>query len=141
MSSPGRETPPIPSSPGGAQRPAGRYDPDSGEVSALPWDPVHIKSCVLTPRVESVPLSPVGLHTHAPPALNAKCYRAPPSNARSPGWQTLHVARNSHSSGKTSVIYLLSSLWVTHLAGIWDCLYPESTPPTISMWLLLCLWV
>ena len=66
MSSPGRETPPTPSSPGGAQRPAGRYDPDSCEVSALPWDPVHIKSCVLTPRVESVSPQSCGASTHMP---------------------------------------------------------------------------
>ena len=24
---------------------------------------------------------------------------------------------------------------------VWDCLYHESAPPTILMWLLLCLWV
>ena len=63
----------------------------------------------------------------------------PPSKARPPGWWTCCGAWNSHSFGRASVIDIficgLPTCWV------WDCLYCKRTPPTISMWFLLCLWV
>ena len=37
---------------------------------------------------------------------------------RSPGWETWCRVQNLHSSERTSMILLFSSLWVTHLAGM-----------------------
>ena len=36
----------------------------------------------------------------------------------SPGWETWHGAQNHHNSGRTSLVLLFSSLWVTLLAGM-----------------------
>ena len=36
----------------------------------------------------------------------------------SPGWEAWHGAQNHHNSGRTSLVLLFSSLWVTLLAGM-----------------------
>ena len=59
----------------------------------------------------------------------------------SPGWETWHGAQNHHNSGRTSLVLLFSSLWVTLLAGMgFDFMGFDCAPPTISLW-LLCLWM
>ena len=35
-----------------------------------------------------------------------------------PGWEAWHGAQNHHNSGRTSLVILFSSLWVTLLAGM-----------------------
>lgn len=42
-----------------------------------------------------------------------------------------------HSLLWDSFCGIFSILWVNHLAVIWFCLYCESTPPTILLWLCL----
>ena len=61
--------------------------------------------------------------------------------AGSPGWETWHGVQNLHNSERTSMILLFPSLWVTHPAdmGIW--FYLDCVPPTVSLGLLLCLWI
>ena len=49
------------------------------------------------------------------------------------------VHRTFTNNGRTSLVLLFSSLWVTHRYGIWfnrDC-----TPPTVLLKLLLCFWM
>ena len=36
----------------------------------------------------------------------------------SPGWEAWHGVQNLHNKGRTSLVLLFSSLWITHLAGI-----------------------
>ena len=50
-----------PAFPGDPLKPAGRSDPDSYGVCALPWDLVHMESCVCPPKVELLHTSPSGL--------------------------------------------------------------------------------
>ena len=60
---------------------------------------------------------------------------------RSPGWEAWHQAQNLHNSGRTSLALLFSG-FVGHAPGkygIW--FYRDCTPPTISLRLLLCLWM
>ena len=60
--------------PGDPPKTAGRSDPDSYAVSALPWDPMHMKSCVHPPRVETLfPLVPWCSCTQALLAFNTRC--------------------------------------------------------------------
>ena len=35
-----------------------------------------------------------------------------------PGWEALHGVQNLHNSGRTFLVLLFSSLWVTHQAGM-----------------------
>ena len=110
--------------PGAPPRSADRYDPDSYGVSALPWDPVHMKICVYPSRVES--LLPPSLWSSSAPsllALNAKCSRGSASQCQSP--------RHGNLTGGSK----LSRLWVSL-----SSLYHVSAPPTALMWLLLCFW-
>ena len=44
--------------------------------------------------------------------------KTPRSFIRSPDWETWWGVPNLHSSGRTSLVLLSSSLWVTHLAGM-----------------------
>ena len=108
----------IPASPGDPLRSAGRSGPGSYEASALPWVPVHMKPGVHPPRVESL-FPPVlwSSCTQVPLAFKAKSSDAPP-NARPSGWGAWCGAQYSHFCGKTSVIYLFSSLGVAHPVGI-----------------------
>ena len=43
---------------------------------------------------------------------------------RSPGWEAWHGVPNLHNSGRTSLVLLFSSLWVTHLWFYHDCAPP-----------------
>ena len=36
----------------------------------------------------------------------------------SPGWEGWHKAQNLHNSGRTSLVFFFSNLWVAHPAGI-----------------------
>ena len=38
--------------------------------------------------------------------------------ARSPGWEAWHEAQNIHNSGRTSLVFFFSSLWVAHLESM-----------------------
>ena len=56
----------------------------------------------------------------------------------SPGWEAWHGVQNLHNKGRTSLVLLLSSLWITHLAGIgfdlsWLC-------PSYHFTAASCLW-
>ena len=48
------EPQPTPANPRDPPRSAGKSGPGSYGVTALPWFPVHVKSCVHPPRVESL---------------------------------------------------------------------------------------
>ena len=58
---------------------------------------------------------------------------------RFPGWEAWHGVQNLHNSARTSLVSLFSSLWVHPPGGCGIWFYCECTPPTISLWLLLCL--
>ena len=63
-------------------RPTSRSDPDSYQVTALPWDPVHMKPCVRLPRMEYLfPPGPLDFHTKYSGGGGT-----PPSNASPPGF-------------------------------------------------------
>ena len=65
----------TPISPGDLPRPASGFGPGSYGVTALPWVPVHVKSCVHLPRVKSL-FPPVlcSSCTQASLAFKAKCF-------------------------------------------------------------------
>ena len=42
----------------------------------------------------------------------------PSPSVRPPGWEAWHEVQNLHNSGRTSLVLLFSSLWVTHLVDI-----------------------
>ena len=135
------EPQPAPASPGDPPRPTGRCGPSSYGVTALPWVPVHMKTCVRSPRVEYL-FSPVlwSSSTQAPLAFKTNALGAPP-NARPPR--------------------LGSLIWGSELSFLWEILCNmitfqfvgcppgrcgigldhDSTPPITLLWLLLCLWV
>ena len=99
-------------------------------------------NCVCPPRVESL-FTPVLWHlsAQAPLAFRAKCSVGSFSKC-----QTLRL-------GNLTWCSVLSLLWGEPLRfsylpvcglptqQVWDCFYHESTPPSVSMWLLLCVWV
>ena len=110
---------PTPASPGDPPRPAGRSDPGSYGVTALPWVPVHVKPCVRPPSVESLfPSVLWSSCTQAPWPSKSNALGAPPPDARPPGWGGWHGAQSSHSCGRTYAIQVFSSLWVTHPSGM-----------------------
>ena len=97
--------------------------------------------CVCPPRVESLFL----------PVLSKSCNQIPLAFkvwfsrnssylCQTPGWEAWCGAQNLHSSGWTSVVSVLQ--FVSHPPssyGIW--FYCDCAPPTISLCLLLCLWM
>ena len=120
----------------------GNSDLVSYELTALfpgswwVWDPVCIlqeysfcflQFCTIYAVTPHCPSKPNSLGT-------------PLSVARPSGYEDQHRVQNFHPHGRTSLVYLFSSLWVIHLYDkIW--FYHDCTPPTISLWLLLCLWM
>ena len=76
MSCPHSEPKLTPAFPGDPPRPAGRSDPDSYGVPALPLDPVYLESCLCPPRVKTlVPPVLCSSCAHAPLAFNAQFSR------------------------------------------------------------------
>ena len=128
--------------PGDPPKPEGRSAPDSYGVTALPWVPVHVKSCVLPPRVESL-FSPV---------LWSSCTQSSAGLQSQMLWGLLLLMPDSQA-GEPSVGLKILNLWenlfdiiifqfVSHPPSgyrIW--LYCKSTLPPLSLWLLLCLWI
>ena len=122
----------------------------SGSVSCevpvpFPWVLVHARFCLWPRRVESL----------FPPFLWKSCNEIPlafkvkfPGDSLSLCWMPwLGIQRgiwpgtqNLRSSGRTSLILIVLQ-FVGHPPsgyGIW--FYHDCAPPTISLWLLLCLW-
>ena len=58
----------------------------------------------------------------------------------SPGWEIWCGIQNLHNSGRTSLVLLFSSLWVTHPAGMGFDFYCDCAPPT-NFLRLFCLWM
>ena len=58
----------------------------------------------------------------------------------SPGWEIWCGIQNLHNSGRTSLVLLFSSLWVTHPAGMGFDFYCDCAPPT-NFLRLFCLWI
>ena len=135
------ETEPPPASAGDPSTLAGR----SGSVSVgsllLPWVPMRTLLCVCPPRVESL----------FPPVLSKSCNQFPLAFK-------VWLCRNSSSRCQTPRFWSLtwgseaSLQWVDFCGisvlqfmghpsryGIW--FYCDCAPPTISLWLLLCLWM
>lgn len=69
---PFHELQPTLASLGDPQRPTDMSGPDSCEVTALLWDPVHVKPCVCPPRGKSVSPSPVELLHSNPTGLQSR---------------------------------------------------------------------
>ena len=55
----------------------------------------------------------------------------PSLTVRSQGWEYWHGVQNLHNSGRTSLVLLFSSLWVTHLVGMgFDFIVPVPLLPS-----------
>lgn len=67
--------------------------------------------------------------------LNSDSLGIPSPFVRSPGWEAWHVVQNLQNSGRTSLILLVSSLWVTHLASMGFDFYHDCAPPSVLLWL------
>ena len=116
-------------------------DPDSYGVPALPLDPVHMKPCVCPPTMKCL----------FPPVLWSSCIQSSLAfNAKCPGGSSSQCQTPKHGNlmwGSQTLIPVGEPLWCSYFPvcesptqWLWDCLYRESTCPTILMW-LLCLWV
>ena len=140
MSFPHNETQISPVSPGDPPSSTVRSDPDSYGVSALPWNPVHMKACVnffrngvsISPSpVELLHTSPAGLQSQV---LLGLLLPVPDPEEWEPdmGLRTLTPAGESLWYSYFPVCWL-PTWW------LWGCLYHVIAPPTILMWPPLCL--
>ena len=59
----------------------------------------------------------------------------------SPGWGAWCRALNLHNSGRTFLVLLFSSLWMTQPSGYGIWFYCNCAPPTFFLQLCLCLWM
>ena len=84
-----------------------------GSLLLSPGPGVHKTLCVPSKSGVSVSPSPVEVLQSTSDSLGILSPVAGPT-----GWRAWHGAQNLHSSGRTSVVYLFSSLWVTHPAGM-----------------------
>ena len=86
-------------------------------LSSLSW---YVQNFVCALQDWSLPLpqapgSPV-IKSHCP--ARSACMGIPIPFIRSPGWETWGEVQNLCNSGRTSLVLLFSSLWVTHPAVI-----------------------
>ena len=82
---------------------AGRSDPDSCGVPALPWDPVQVKPCAHPPKVESV----------FTPVLWSSCTQA---------WLTVNIKCSRGSSSQCQSPRLGNLMWGLELSLLWESL-------------------
>ena len=131
-----------PCHPGDPLRLVGRSSPGSYGVTALFCVPVYVKPYVHPPSVESL-FPPVlwSSCTRALLAFKAKC-----SGGSSSRGQTLRLGSLTWGSGLSLLCENLCNIIIFQFVGppsggytIWLC--RESAPPTILLWLLLCLWM
>ena len=134
---------PTQASTGGPPTLAGSFDSVPCRVTApLLWVLVHTKFCFCPPRLKSL-LPPVFWkpYNQIPLALKARC----PGDSQAVCWVSRvgNLMWGSESLQQWenffSIIVLLS---VDHPPGgyrIW--FYPDCTPPTVLLWLFLCLWM
>ena len=55
-------------------------------------------------------------------------------------WEAWQVVQNLRNSGRTFLVLSFSS-FVGHQSGLYEILiYCDCAPPTVSLWLLFCLW-
>ena len=137
---PNNEPQSFPVFPGDPPITTGRRDPDFYVVSALPWDPVHMKPCVWLSRVES--LFPPVLRSFSAQFLlhlNAKYFRGSSSQCQTPQvWEAdmrLKTLTSMHEPLQYSYFPVLS---LPH-GGYEVCLYCIVAPPTVSIWPSPCL--
>ena len=95
---PSQQAPFTPDFPGCPPRTAVRFDPESYEDFAFPWDPVHVKVCVCLLRMGS-PFPPVPWSScaQAPLAFNARCSRGSFSQCQIPTSESLLCGSELHS--------------------------------------------
>ena len=100
--------------------PAGSFDSVSFGVTApLFWVLVCAKFCLCLPRLESLFPSVLWRHiikSQWPSRLDSLGIPSP--FVGSLGWEAWHGVQNLHNNGRTSLLLLFSSLWVTHLVGM-----------------------
>ena len=120
-----------------------------GVTAPFLWVLVHATFCFWPPRLESL----------FPPVLWKSCSQIPldfkvwfpgiPSPfVRSPGWEAWRGAQDLHNSGRTSLVLLSFSLWVTHPAGCdrdlilsWLCpCYCLAAASSLSLEVGICFW-
>ena len=93
------------------------------------------------PRLESL-FPPICGNLVIKPHWSSRSFslKTPRPFIRSPDWETWCGVPNLHRSGRTSLVLLSSSLWVTHLAGMGFDFCCDCAPPTVLLHLLFGLW-
>ena len=89
-----------------------------GVIAPFAWVMVHARFCLWPPKPPLFPLvlgSPI-IKSCWPSKSNSLGIHSP--FFRSPAWEPWHGTQNLHNSGRTSLVLLFSSLWVTHPAGM-----------------------
>ena len=114
-----------PASPGDSPRYAGMSGPGSCGVTALPWVPAHVKSCVRLPRVESLlPRVLCSYGTQSPWAFKVKL--------------------SGGSSSQCQMLWLGNLTWGLELSLLGESLrynyFPVCGSPIQWIWNLIILW-
>ena len=88
-------------------------------VTALPWVPVHVKTCACPARVESL-FPPVlwSSCTQAPLTSKAKCSGGSSSQCQTPRLGSLKWGSELSLLWENLCDIIISSLWVAHLASM-----------------------
>ena len=121
---------------------AGSFGSVSCEVSALfLWVLVHTRFCLCPPRLESL-FSPVLWKScnQIPVAFKVRFPRIPSSFVRSPAGKPDMGFRTFTTVGEF-LLYYCSPVCGLPTNGYETWFYRDCAPPTISMRLLLCLWM
>lgn len=117
----------TPAFPGDPPKPTSKTVLDSHGVPDLPWDPLHRKLCVHTPRAESLfPATPNDVELLLP---------VPDPKAGKPDM----VFKMLTPIGEP-LRYCYFPICESFAWQIQHSLYCENTPPTVLLWPLLCLW-
>ena len=92
-----------------------------GVTAPFLWVLVHARLCLCPPRLKSLFPSvlqkscdqiPVAFKTRFPRPKDSQSF------VGSQDWEAWRGVQNLHNSGRTSLVLLFSSLWVTHLVGM-----------------------
>ena len=100
--------------------PAGRSASVSRGVTApFLWVLAWIRFCLCPPRAESLFSPPLWKFCNQSPlTFKPDSLGIPSPFAGSQGWKAWHEASHFHSSGRASLVFLFSRLWVTQSAGM-----------------------
>ena len=112
-----------------------------GVTAPFLWVLVHARFCLCHPRLESVSPSPVEVLKSNPAGLPGQIPWGFPVPLSDPQAGEPDVGFRTFTTVGELLFYYCSPVYGSPYWQVWVWFYHDCAPPTVLLWLLLCLWM